>query len=325
MIRQIAFILLLTTAPWASPSGQAPKGTPAPPADIPFSRLTPEAVVALDLGPGSIESTDGLWIANRTAGSIVKIDAKDNKAAPPVVAGAEPCGSLIVAFDSVWVPLCGDGTLARVDPKTSAITATLKTTLPHRDGRIATGVGSIWAITDPKGVVSRIDPATNEVVAEIYVAGGAHSVVFGDEALWITSEAGNLLTRVNPHSNEVVETIEVGPRPGRLAVGEGGVWTLNRGDGSVTRVDPAANKVVATIPIGDSAASGEIAAGLGSVWISAAGAPIIRIDPRSNRAVQRFTGDGGGALLVAHGSLWVAAGPALTWRLDPLLVAAIRP
>ena len=324
MIRQVVFILLLTTS-LAAASGQAPKSAPLPPADIPFARLTADAVVAVALGTGSIESTDGIWIANRPAGTIVHIDAKANAAATPLVAGAEPCGSLVAAFDSVWVPLCGDGTLARLDPKTSKVTATLKMRLASADGRIASGVGSIWAITDRKGVLSRIDPATNAVVAEIYVAGGAHSVVLGSEALWVTSEAGNLLTRVNPHNNEVVETIEVGPQPGRLAVGEGAVWTLNRGNGTVTRVDPATNKVVATIPLGEGAATGEIAAGLGSVWISAVGAPIIRIDPRSNRAVQRFTGEGGGAVLVGHGSLWVAAGPLLTWRMDPLLVTAIRP
>jgi hypothetical protein len=61
------------------------------------------------------------------------------------------------------------------------------------------------------------------------------------------------------------------------------------------------------------------------VWISAPGVPIVRIDPRTNRAVQRFTGEGGGAVLVAHGSLWVAAGAQVTWRLDPMLVAAVRP
>lgn len=325
MIRQVVFSLLLTTTLAGSPGGQAPKGAPLPPADIPFARLTADAVVAVDLAPGSIESTDGVWIPNGTAGTIVRIDAKENKAGTPIEVGADPCASLVVAFDSVWVPLCGDGTLARVDPKTSKRTATLKIKLASRDGRIATGVGSIWAITDSKGVVSRIDPATNAAVAEIYVAGGAYAMVFADDALWITSETGDLLTRVNPHNNEIVETIKVGSRPGRLAVGEGAVWTLNRGDSTVTRVDPATNKVVATIPLADSSATGEIAAGLGSVWISSAGAPIIRIDPRSNRAVQRFTGQGGGAVLVAHGSLWVAFGPLLTWRLDPLLVAAIRP
>ena len=182
-------------------------------------------------------------------------------------------------------------------------------------------------------MLSRVDPDTNAPVAETYVAEGAEAVVAGEEALWVTSGKSGTLTRVNPHNNEVVEIIKVGTNPGRLAVGEGGVWTLNRGDASgngagvasVSRVDPKTNKVVATIPIGDVGAVAEIAAGEGSVWISAPGVPITRIDPRTNRAVQRFTGEGGGAILVAHGSLWVAAGAQKMLRIDPALVAATRP
>src|SRR5687768_1009689 len=122
MIRQVVFLLLTTTLT-ASPGGQAPKSAPLPPAEIPFARLTADAVVAVDLEPGSIESTDGVWSPNRSAGTIVRIDAKENTAGTPIVVGTDPCASLVVAFDSVWVPLCGDGTLARVDPKTSKSTA----------------------------------------------------------------------------------------------------------------------------------------------------------------------------------------------------------
>ena len=103
------------------------------------------------------------------------------------------------------------------------------------------------------------------------------------------------------------------------------MWVLNRGDGSVTRLDPKTAKVVATIAVDAAIADGEIAAGEGSVWISAPGVPLVRIDPRSNRAVQRFEGAGGGAVVTGHGSVWVSAGPALLWRLDPQLVAATRP
>ena len=318
--------------PAQSSSPQALKPSPRPPTDIPFARLTADAVLPLALGPGSVESADAVWVPNRAAGTIVRVDAKDNMPGAPVTVGVQPCASLAVAFDSVWVPLCGDGTVARVDAKAPKVTATLKTSVASGDGRIATGIGSVWAITDRQGVLSRIDPDTNAAVAEIYVAGDATAVVFGEDTLWVTSENGpstplraGRLTRVNPHNNEIVEVVEVGPKPRRLAVGEGGVWTLNRGNGTVTRVDPTTNKVVATIAIGDGAEDGEIAAGLGSVWISAPGVPIIRIDPRTNRAVQRFTGEGGGAILVAHGSLWVAAGPQVTWRLDPILVSAMRP
>lgn len=335
MIRQVVSALLLVWPVYAS--AQAPKPASPPPADILFSKLTADAVVPISLDPGAVEAPDGVWTLNRAAGSITRIDATGNKPAPPIVVGTDACASLVVAFDSVWVPLCGDGTITRVDAKTPTVTATLKLKVAEGNGRIASGVGSVWAISDRKSVLSRIDPDTNAPVAEIYLAAGAHSVALSGDALWVTSgcETGggnpffgvacNVLTRVNPHNNEIVETIEVGPKPGRLAVGEGGVWVLNRGDGTVTRIDPASNKVVATITAGDGLAEAEIAVGLGSVWISAPGVPLVRIDPRTNKAVQRFTGTGGGAVLAAHGSLWVAAGPNLTWRLDPLLVSAIRP
>ncbi len=173
MIRQVVFLLLLTTALAASPGGQAPKGVPLPPADIPFDRLTADAVVAVALEPGSIESTDGVWIPNRNAGTIVRIDAKENKAGTPIVVGATPCASLVVAFDSVWVPLCGDGTLARVDPKTSKITATLRTKLADPEGAsppasAASGRSLIAKVWCPGSIRQRMPP-----VAEIYVAGGA--------------------------------------------------------------------------------------------------------------------------------------------------------
>jgi virginiamycin B lyase len=308
-----------TTA--SNASSPAPRPTP----EIPLERLVPDAVLSVTLDPGAAASADALWIADRTAGTIVRVEAKDNTVGPPITVGRQPCASLVVAFESVWVPLCDEHAVARVDIKERKVSATLKTNVASADGRIATGVGSLWILSDRKGVLSRIDPEINAPVAEIYVAGGATAVAASEDALWITSENGNRLTRVSPHSHETIETIEVGPKPGRLAVGEGGVWTLNRGDGSVTRVDPATNKVVATIPTCDASASGEIAAGAGSVWISAPGVPIIRIDPRTNRAVQKFTGNGGGAIVIAHGSLWVAAGPKTTWRLDPLLVATVRP
>jgi streptogramin lyase len=82
---------------------------------------------------------------------------------------------------------------------------------------------------------------------------------------------------------------------------------------------------VATIPVGHGIGDGDIAVGDGAVWLSAPGSPLVRIDPRTNRAAQRFTGEGGGGVAVGLGSVWVAAGPAVTWRLDPALLAALRP
>jgi streptogramin lyase len=313
MLRQGVFVVF----------GLAQAFTPAA-GQIPISKLKHDAALAIALSPGAAASDDAIWIADRTAGTVVKVEAKGHRIGAPIAVGATPCASLAVAFTSVWVPACGDRIIARITPSDSKLSAKAAIAVADPDGRIATGVGSIWVVTDRKGIVSRIDPDTNAAVAEIHVAAGAASAVFAGDALWVTSGGGKHLTRINPHTNEIVETIEVGANPGRLAAADGAVWTLNRGTGSVTRVDAATNKVVATIDVGKDVAAGEIAAGEGSVWISAPGVPLVRIDPRTNKVAQRFSGDGGGAVLVAHGSLWLAAGPQLTWRLDPKLVAGMR-
>ena len=265
-----------------------------------------------------------MWISDPKAGAVIRIDAKDNTVAAPLPVGASLCGSLATAFSSIWVPACGDRTVSRVDPAARKVTAKADVEVADPAGRIAAGIGSIWVVSDRKGVLTRIDPDTNQPVAEINIAGGASAVIFHDDALWVTSGSGKKLTRVNPHNNEIVETIDVGPKATRLASADGAVWTLNQGDGSVTRVDAATNKAVTTIAIGMEVAAGEIVAGEGAVWISAPGVPLVRIDARTNKVAQRFSGEGGGALLLAHGSLWISLGTE-TWRVDPKLAAAMRP
>ena len=298
--------------------------TNRPPAEIPLARLKPDATLAVPFEPGATASADAVWVMDRAAGAIVRIGASDNTAGAPIAVGGQPCASLVVAFDGVWVPLCGGGTMARVDAKEGKVLSSARVAVADPGGSIAAGVGSIWAITDRQGVLARVDPDTGAAVAEVYLPKGTVAVASGTDALWITSADAGRLTRVNPHNTEVVEEIAVGPKPRRLAIGEGAVWVLN-GDGSVSRVDPATNKVVATIQLGGDTSAGDITAGAGAVWVSLPGAPIVRLDPRTNRATQKFTGDGGGAILVAHGSIWVSAGPRTTWRLDPRLVEAVRP
>jgi virginiamycin B lyase len=319
-------LVLVAALPVFQPAlvSQTPASSSSRPADeIPLSRLKAEAILTVALAPGAVATAEGLVLP--TDAGLARVVAGDNSLASPMLTSQRPCGSLASGFGALWVPLCQHGRIARVDGKTSGVGVPIEVAVADPAGRIAVGVGSVWVASTAAGIVSRVDADTGEVVAEIRVAGEPSSVAFADDAVWVTSARGDVLTHINAHTNEIVDTLKVGPRPGRLVVGEGAVWTLNRGDGSISRVDPKTHKVEATIAIGADASDGEIAAGAGSVWVSAPGLPLVRIDPRSNRAVQRFTGAGGGAVIVAHGSVWVAADAGTTWRLDPVLLASMRP
>jgi YVTN family beta-propeller protein len=178
-------------------------------------------------------------------------------------------------------------------------------------------------LTDARGTLVRIDPASNTFVAEIHLNAAVQALTFGQNAIWAAT-GGDELLKINAYTNVTDETIKVGKSPRSIAIGEGSIWTLNTGNATVSRVDPKTNKVTMTIKLGGSIPSGRIAVGEGSVWVSAPGSPLIRIDPRTNRVVQYFSGEGGGAMLIAHGALWITATPNAIWRLDPKLVEATR-
>jgi virginiamycin B lyase len=301
-------------------------GVKTPGVKIPIERLKPDAVFPVPGAPDWIAVDEAVWVSNKPKDRVMRLDPKTNTVAAAIAVGKEPCSGLAAGFGSLWVPNCGDRTISRVDLKTGAVMATIPTGVGNSEGSIAAGADSIWMLTDAKGTLARFDPATNKVVAEIYVAPGSYGLTFGEDAVWVTSTDRSTVTRIDPHTNLVVETIAVGKAPRFITTGEGAVWTLNQGDGSVSRIDPKTNKVAATIDVGVPGGGGDIAAGEGSVWVTAFEFPLSRIDPSTNTVVQQFHGKGGDAVRVGLGSIWLSNLTAGTvWRIDPRRVEATLP
>lgn len=322
-----AIVTALLLGLWAAQPARAPKpGVATPGIKIPIERLKPEAVFPYAGSPDWIAVDEAVWVSNRPKDTVSRLDPKTNTVAATIEVGKGPCSGLAAGFGSLWVPVCGDKAIARVDLATAKVMATIPSGIASSEGSIAVGAGSVWIMTDAKGTLARIDPATNALVAEIYVASGSYGLAFGDDALWVTSSEKSVVTRVDPHTNLVAETIEVGKAPRFVAVGAGSAWTLNQGDGSVTRVDTKTNKVVATIEVGVPGSGGDIAVGEGSVWVTAFEYPLSRIDISTNKVVQQFVGKGGDAVRVGLGSIWLSnleAGN--VWRLDPKRIEATLP
>jgi len=295
---------------------------------IPIEKLKPDAVFQVGGRPDWLAVDEAAWVSNKPKDGVSKFDPVTNKVAATLELGSgkHPCSGLAVGFGSLWVPNCGDNTIARIDLKTNATTATIPTTIGDTEGSIATGAGSVWMMIDAKGTLARFDPETNKVVAEISLVSGSYGLAFGEGALWVTSTEHDSVSRVDPQTNLVAETISVGKSPRFIAAGGGAVWVLNQGDGSVSRIDPKTNKVVATIEVGVPGEGGDIAVGEGSVWVTSFEFPLSRIDPATNTVVQQFYGKGGDAIRVGLGSVWLSnleAGN--VWRIDPRRIEATLP
>ncbi|MSO50449.1 MAG: hypothetical protein EXQ49_11235 [Acidobacteria bacterium] len=315
-----------TVTPAASPT-PVPA---APPVRLPLASLKPDAVIEAGRDRRIAVTPDAVWLTNAAAATLIRIDPKTNMPATPVSAGpvgSGPCQPALAAFRSLWVALCSSNGLVRlnVTAETPAEKSPIALTVVVRKaGPLASGTGSVWMITDTAGTLARIDPDTNAVVAEIALPAGVTAMAFGMGALWVTSSSGDALTRVNAATNVIEETIKVGRGPVSVAAGEGSVWTMNGGDSTVSRIDPKTNKVTETIKSGVAGTSGALVVGEGSVWLSANGMPLTRIDPAVNRMVQQFTGPGGGSLAIGLKSLWLGATPTAIWRIDPRRVEATR-
>lgn len=284
----------------------------------PMSDLHAIAKFSIPGSPDWVAIGDSVWISNNPKNNISRLDASSNKVGAVITVAKNPCSGLAIAFGSVWVPICSDGSVQRVDAKSEKVVASIPSGVANTEGGITAGEGSIWMPSDTAGVLSRIDPATNKVVSKIAIPAGSFTAAFDGGSVWITSTKNNLLTRVDAKTEKVVVRIPVGPTPRFLAAGFGSIWTLNQGDGSVSRVDTATNKVSATIQVGVPGPGGDIAVGEGAVWVSAIGKPLSKIDAATNRVVTQYVGKGGDALRVGLGSLWLSNHELHeVWRIDP--------
>jgi virginiamycin B lyase len=333
-MRSTLFILLTVAALVAAPvdpQRKAKEPKPAPPpkfgvktpgVQIPMALLKSEAEIAL---PGeSLLFGEQVMVASRAQNTLTRVDAKTNKTAgEPVTGFDQPCGGLVAAFGSVWVPNCGKQTLSRIDPKTGKVTATIEVSVAVVPGAIVASPDSVWLLSDERTTLSRIDPQANAVVAEIRVEPGCNSVAFGDSALWLTCPALNKVIRIDPRTNLAVKRIEVAAKPVSAIFGEGSIWVLCQTDGKVARIDPKTDKVTTTVELAIPNAEGNIAFGEGSVWVSTPGFPISRIHPGTDKVVQQFAGDGGGLVQVGLKSVWLIESKAgKIVRYDPKRIAA---
>ena len=284
----------------------------------PMSELHATAKFSIPGSPDWVAIGDSVWISNNPKNNISQLDPKTNQIGAVITVAKTPCSGLAIAFDSIWVPICSDGSVQRVDAKSQKIIASIPSGVANTEGGITAGGGSIWMPSDAAGVLSRIDPASNKVVSKISIPGGSFTAAFDAGSVWITSTKNNLLTRVDAKTEKVIAKIQVGPTPRFLATGFGSIWTLNQGDGSVSRIDPGTNKVSATIQVGVPGPGGDIAVGEGAVWVTAIGKPLSKIDAATNRVVTQYVGKGGDALRVGLGSLWLSNHEFHeVWRIDP--------
>jgi virginiamycin B lyase len=241
----------------------------------------------------------------------------------PVVAtitvGAR-AGTPAIGAGAVWVPNTGDGTVARIDPASNHIVATIRigdaaafyktvcepygsvhsfmvTTFHIRrcdlPSAIAAGSDSVWVAKNDTDEIVRVDPAANRIAARVATGVVPFDLLVTPAAVWVTSYDDDAIVRVDPISGRVLATIRVpGRGPTGILEAGGAVWVANSRAGSVSRIDPVTNQVTATISIScrGQCLGGPVplplAASANQIWTRNEGdGTVTRIDSQNNTVV----------------------------------------
>jgi streptogramin lyase len=194
-------------------------------------------VVLRDNSPFQIVVGDGaVWVCsqqNEESAHVTKVDPTTMR----ITAVIETAGDAAVAVtpDAVWVDH-GSGNLARLDPATNKVLATIP--LPGAPSGytahfITASPLGIFLANTYDGTVLRVDPATNTVKVLADVGNYAGEIVELDGSLWVNTS--RTLVEIDPNTGALIRTI---PRSIRDIGFDGtSLWaTTNRPE--VLRIDP---------------------------------------------------------------------------------------
>jgi streptogramin lyase len=258
-------------------------------------------------------------------------------------------GGIAAGAGALWVASTFLHSVARIDPSTNSVVATIQISDPaldplHGPSFLAFGYGSVWVLDGGAncGCVHRIDPETNEIVETISLGVPTTQgrvaplgIAVTQDAVWVTNRWGSefapdgSVMRIDPGTNRVTAVIALGSSPEAggptgIAASADGVWVGVPSTRTVVRIDPAIDSVVATIP-GFTCVEGQLAVDGPSVWVADCDA-LRRIDARTNAITKTIpipqgTGFGTRGVMVGLGSVWAQAGPLV--KIDPAAGALV--
>jgi len=232
--------------------------------------------------PTDIAAGEGaVWIGNLGKGnllpeSVSRIDPESGVIIDTVDLGRAPRGivygvfagpsarRLAVSPDAVWA-IGGDGTVARIDPRSNRVVATIDDV---EASEIAAGEGRVW-VSEVDHLVE-IDTARNVVKRRIPVEEPpAGSIAIGAGAVWFADDDGGQLVRISTDGRPRKTSIELDQWVAGVAFGEGAVWAVNEIGDAIYRIDPRGGKPTRI----DAPSPQGVAAGEGLVWATTAARP----------------------------------------------------
>ena len=220
----------------------------------------------------------------------------------------QPVG-LAVAAGALWAVSANDGTVARIDPETGRVTASVIVGVTPL--RSATDGDLLW-ITAFSGQLVAVNTTSATVDRRVALSGEPEGVGVGFGSVWVVRQGAHDLTRLD-RNGTILGATPLGAMPRLVAFGPSYVWTSDYADGTLTRVDPNGGPVRTTVRLCEGAQGMVVDAGI--VWVTCTkSGEVVALDEATLDVRGRVAVSGEpDAIRLVDGRLWVAAtrGPTL--------------
>ena len=220
---------------------------------------------------GTMAIAEGsLWVANCKGAEIYRINLASATLEAKVASGlANPKGetNVVAGAGSVWVASDPAGKVARIDPATNQVIATIP--VAPETWYLAWGFDALWAVSSEGKLLQRIDPATNTVTGTVALGDTPGFLAAGEGAVWVQEQGDGTVAKVDPESLAVAGRTKVGDnlKWGDIDTGGGAVWLRTTDDQTMVVIDPASGAIRARL--GDAVGSGALRWTPAGVWTSA--------------------------------------------------------
>lgn len=236
-----------------------------------WSRQGKLAEVAMSKPCGAMAiAYQALWVADCKDGTLNRIDTRTAKITATIPTGiANPLGELnvVAGAGSIWVASDDRGVVARIDPVSNHVTASIA--VDPGTHYLAFGFGSLWAVSSGAQTIQRIDPQTNAVIRKTPLGKQPGFLAAGEGGVWVQEQGDGTVARIDPSNGDVSGRVKVGEtlKYGDIDTGGGKLWLRTTDDQAFVVIDPKSLTIRARI--GKASGSGALRYTRAGLWTSA--------------------------------------------------------
>jgi virginiamycin B lyase len=215
-------------------------------------------------------SAGSLWVADCKEKTVNRIDIKTAQRTAVIATGlASPDGEMNVVSGagSVWVASEASGVVARIDPATNKVIASIK--VEPGSCYLAFGEGALWVVSAGSQTVQKVDPATNAAVVTTKLGKAPGFLAAGEGGVWVQEQGDGTVARIDPATGAVTGRVKVDAtlKWGDIDTGGGKVWLRTTLEQTFVVFDPKSLAILARV--GPAAGSGALRYTPAGIWTSA--------------------------------------------------------